>query len=100
MTCNRDAPGWERTWQAWKGKGVQFVGVGLLDSKEACAGFIRRHDLTFANGYDGDGRVAKLYGFTYQPFWAVIGKDGALVKAGYGPASEAELVSMLRTITR
>ena len=40
------------------------------------------------------------YGFTYQPFWAVIAKDGTLVKAGFGPSGEAELVSMLRSITR
>lgn len=79
---------------------MQFVGIGLLDSKEACTGFIQRHGLTFMNGYDGEGKVAKLYGFTYQPFWAVIAKDGTLVKAGYGPASEAELVTMLRTVTR
>ena len=39
---------------------MQFVGVGLLDSKEACLGFVRKHGLTFANGYDGEGRVAKL----------------------------------------
>jgi hypothetical protein len=79
---------------------VRFVGVGVLDSKAACLGFVRRHGLTFANGYDGEGRVAKLYGFTYQPFWAVIAKNGTLVKAGFGPSGEAELVSMLRSITR
>lgn len=79
---------------------MQFVGLGLLDSKEACAAFVRRHELTFANGYDDGGKVARLYGFTYQPFWAVIGKNGELVKSGYGPADETELVSMLRMITR
>lgn len=100
MTCNRDAPVWERTWQQWKGRGVQFVGIGLLDSKAACAEFVRRHGLTFVNGYDGDGRVARLYGFTYQPFWAVVARDGTLVKAGYGPSGEQELVAMLRTVTR
>jgi hypothetical protein len=91
---------WERVWQDWKGRNVRFVGVGLLDSKEACLGFVRKHGLTFANGYDGEGRVAKLYGFTVQPFWAVIAPDGALVKAGFGPAGEAELRSMLRLVTR
>lgn len=100
MTCNRDAPGWERTWQEWKGKGVRFVGIGLLDSKEAALAFVQKHGLTFPNGYDGDGRVAKLYGFTHQPFWAVIGKDGTLIRAGFGPSGEAELVAMLRSITR
>ena len=43
------------------------MGIGLLDSRAASLGFVQRHHLTFPNGYDGDGRVAKLYGFTYQP---------------------------------
>ena len=51
-------------YEQWKGKGVAFVGVGLLDSKEACRGFVRRYHLTFPNGYDGDGRIARAYGFT------------------------------------
>lgn len=89
---------WERIYQEWKGKGVVFVGVGLLDSREASAGFVRKHGLTFANGYDGDGRVAKLYGFTYQPFWAVIDRRGMLLRASYGPSGEEELVSTIKTL--
>lgn len=91
---------WERIWREWKGRQVRFVGVGLLDSRQACLGFVRKHGLTFANGYDGEGRVAKLYGFTHQPFWAVIGGDGRLVKRGFGPSGEAELVQILKQVTR
>lgn len=98
MTCNRDAPGWERTYKGWKDRGVQFVGIGLLASKAEAAEFVRRHALTFPNGYDGDGRVAKLYGFSHQPYWAVIAKDGTLIKAGFGPTGEEELVSTLRQV--
>jgi peroxiredoxin len=90
---------WERTYQAWKGKGIEFLGVGLLDGKEAVAGFVQKHGLTFANGYDGAGRVAKLYGFTYQPFWAVIDRQGMLLRASYGPSGEQELRSTIRMLT-
>src|SRR5205807_10663711 len=98
--CNADAPGWERTYQRWKGSGVAFAGIGLLDKKEACQAFARRHRLTFPNAYDPDGKVAKSYGFTYQPFWAVIARDGKLLHAGYGPASEDELVSTIKSLVR
>jgi peroxiredoxin len=90
---------WERTYQAWKGKGIEFLGVGLLDSKDAVTGFVRKHGLTFPNGYDGDGRIAKLYGFTYQPFWAVIDRQGMLLRASYGPSGEQELLSTIRMLT-
>lgn len=60
---------------------------------------MKRHGLTFPNGYDGDGKIARAYGFTYQPFWAVIAKDGTLLRAGYGPSSDEELLAAVRAVT-
>ncbi len=77
---------------------MEFVGIGVLDSKEKSLGFVQRHKLTFPNGYDGDGRIARAYGFVYQPWWAVITKDGMLLRAGRGPASEEELAATVRTL--
>lgn len=74
-----------------KARGVAILGVGLLDNRQACAGFVRDHHLSFPNAYDGDERVAKAYGFTYQPYWAVISRTGTLVRAGYGPEGQTEL---------
>jgi peroxiredoxin len=76
------------------------VGIGLLDTREACQVFVRRHGLTFPNGYDGEGKIAKLYGFSYQPWWAVIAKDGTLQRTGFGPSGEKELVSTIKTLVR
>jgi peroxiredoxin len=78
---------------------VKFLGIGLLDTKEACRAFVQRHHLSFPNGYARDGAVAKQYGFTYQPYWAVIDKDGRLLKTGFGPANENELVAAIKTLT-
>jgi peroxiredoxin len=97
-TCNHDAPGWERVYERWGGRGIRFVGIGLLDSRDACVEFVRRYRLTFPNGYDADGRIAHAYGFTVQPYWAVISKNGMLLRAEYGPSSEALLVSVVRSL--
>ena len=83
----------------WKQSGVKLVGIGLLDNKVAVQAFVQRHHLSFPNGYDQDGKVAKLYGFTYQPYWAAIDRGGHLVKAGYGPASEKDLIATIRMLT-
>jgi len=91
---------WERVYQRFRDSGVRFVGIGLLDDKKACEAFVQRHRLTFPNGYDGDGQIAKLYGFTYQPFWAVIAPDGTLLRAGHGPSGEEELVSTIKSLMR
>ncbi len=82
----------------WKGRGVKLIGVGLLDSKSEVEGFVRRHHLTFPNGYDEGERVARAFGFTVQPYWAVIGRDGTLLSAGYGPSGEAELVATIKKL--
>jgi peroxiredoxin len=77
-----------------------MLGIGLLDTRQACQGFVTRHHLSFPNAYDGDERVAKAYGFTYQPYWAVISRTGVVVRSGYGPASEAELRTTIETLAR
>jgi peroxiredoxin len=86
-------------YEQWKPTGVKFVGIGLLDTREACRGFVARHHLSFPNGYDVDGRIAKRYGFTYQPYWAVIDRGGRLVKAGFGPEGQDELTAAVRALT-
>jgi len=85
-------------YRAWKARGVEFVGIGLLDTRERTRDFVARHTLTFPNGYDPDGRIARAYGFRYQPYWAVIDRGGRLVRAGFGPRSEDELVSAVRSL--
>ncbi len=91
---------WERTYRQWKARGVEFVGIGLLSSGARSLEFVRRHQLTFPNGFDADGRIARAYGFTHQPWWAVIARDRSLVRAAFGPRDENELVSTLRTLVR
>jgi peroxiredoxin len=83
-----------------RGTGVEFVGIGLLDNEAACREFVKRHHLTFPNGYDGDGRVARAYGFTYQPYWAVVSRSGQLIRTGYGPANEAELAAAVQSLAK
>jgi len=86
-------------YQRWKQTGVKFVGIGLLDKREACRAFAERYHLSFPNGYDPNGTIAKRYGFTYQPYWAVIDRDARLVKTGYGPAGEDDLVAAVKSLT-
>lgn len=85
-------------YEAWKTSGVKLVGIGLLDSKQACQAFARRHGLTFPNAYDPGGKAARSYGFTDQPFWAVIDRHGDLLKTGFGPRDERELVSTIKAL--
>ena len=97
-TCNAEAAAWEREYREWHGKGVVLVGIGLLDNRAAVVQFVRQYHLTFPIGYDADGRIAKAYGFTVQPFWALIARDGTLLRASYGPSDGGELDAAIRSL--
>ncbi len=45
------------------------------------------------------GKGVQLYGFTYQPWWAAIAKDGTLLRTGLGPSGEDELVPTIKRLT-
>ena len=89
---------WERAYQGWKGKGVKFVGIGLLDSRDKTKAFVDRHKLTFPNGWDGNGSIAKAYGFSFQPYWAAVAKNGTLLFARHGPNGEDELIATIKSL--
>lgn len=97
-TCNAEAAAWQREYREWQGKGVALVGIGLLDNRPAVVQFVRQYHLTFPIGYDADGRIAKAYGFTVQPFWALIARDGTLLRASYGPSDGSELDAAIRSL--
>ena len=59
-----------------------------------------QYHLSFPNAYDADGRVAKSFGFTYQPYWAVISRTGLLLRAGYGSTDEVELRRTMASLAK
>lgn len=81
--CQGDAPGWERAYEQTKQSGVKIVGVGVMGSRQACQEFVWRFGLKFPNGFDPNGDVARLFEFSYQPYLAVIDRDGKLIRAGF-----------------
>ncbi len=95
--CQGDAPGWERVYEQTKQTGVKIIGIGMMGSRQACQAFVTRYHLTFPNAYDPNGDVARLYEFSYQPYWAVIAKDGTLLRSGF-LANEGDLAAMVKTL--
>ncbi len=79
---------------------MEFVGIGLRDTESAAREFWRRHRLSFPTGYDEGERIARAYGFSYQPYWALIAKDGTLVLRGFGPDTPADLEARVRALLK
>ena len=90
-------PGWSSVYEQTKQTGVKIIGIGMMDTRQACQAFVRRYGLTFPNALDPDGDVARLYEFSYQPYWAVIARGGRLLRAGF-LANEGDLAAMIKTL--
>ncbi len=56
--CRIEAPLLERTWRAYKNRGLIFLGVNIQDRKEDALNFIREFGITYPNGPDPTGEIS------------------------------------------
>jgi cytochrome c biogenesis protein CcmG, thiol:disulfide interchange protein DsbE len=92
--CKREAPMLERTWRAYKGRGVRFVGVATHDSRTDARTFVARQGITYPVVIDGEGSLTRAMGlfglpetFFISPEWRFSGvQAGQQLRNGPGPA--------------
>jgi thiol-disulfide isomerase/thioredoxin len=96
--CVQEAPVLERQWQAWKNKGVVFVGVDELDDPSSAAPrqFLQTYHVSYPNGWD-PGDVDIQYGTTGQPETFFITPRGIMKNKYAMPfTSDAQLSHMIQ----
>jgi cytochrome c biogenesis protein CcmG/thiol:disulfide interchange protein DsbE len=93
--CRQEAPVLAQVYKEYKGKAVEFVGVGIWDSQSEALKFIDRYGVTYPSGLDGKGIIAIDYGVTGIPEKYFIDRSGVLVKKFIGPMDEAKLRRVL-----
>lgn len=76
--CYEEAPALERSWRAYRDRGVVMIGVNIQDTPEAAQKFIREFSLTFPNVRDLDGKVSIDYGVYGVPETFFIDKRGQI----------------------
>jgi len=96
--CRRESPALERTWRAYAGKGVQFVGVDIQDSPEDARAYLSEFDLTFPNGMDRDGKITIDYGVIGLPVTFFIGAEGIVEGRWVGALPEGKLVDWVESL--
>ncbi len=74
--CYDEAPALERTWQAYKDKGVMVVGVNVQDTEEPARTFLARFGHSFPNAPDPKGHIAVDYGVYGVPETFFIDRRG------------------------
>ncbi len=76
--CRLEAPGLERTWQAYRDRGVRFLGVDERDNDAAARAFVDEFQLTYPSAVDPGGTLADDYEIFGMPTTYVIDPGGGL----------------------
>ena len=96
--CREEASALERAWVRYAGSGVTFVGVNANDLDKNARAFIDEHGLTYVNGPDDHGRIARAYRVRAFPETFFIDQRGAVAKRHVGTISEEQLVRSIKEL--
>ena len=79
VPCMEEAEDLEAAWQTYQDDGVNFVGVGYVDSDAAAREFIERYGITYPNGPDIGTRISDDYNITGVPETFIVNGEGRVV---------------------
>ena len=91
--CRDEAAGLERTWRAYRDRGVIFVGLDIQDSEQDARDYVAEFDITYPNGRDADGKITVDYGVVGLPVTFFVNKKGIVERRWVGAITEKQLVA-------
>jgi cytochrome c biogenesis protein CcmG/thiol:disulfide interchange protein DsbE len=96
--CRVEAPLIERTWRAYKNRGLIFLGVNIQDREEDALNYIREFNITYPNGPDPAGEIAINYGVSGLPVTFFVSSKGQVVRRWVGAVDSSVLISSIEEI--
>ena len=96
--CRDETPILERSWQAYKDKGVTFIGVNWMDVESEAQKYLLEFAITYPNGPDLGSRIGHAYGVQGVPEAYIVDREGNLAYTQIGPLDEATLVGVLDSL--
>jgi len=96
--CRIEAPLLERTWRAYKNRGLIFLGINIQDRKEDALSYIREFDVTYPNGPDPTGEITIDYGVSGLPVTFFISRKGEVVRRWVGAVEPGVLINSIEEI--
>ena len=96
--CLDEAPLLERTWRAYRDRGVMFVGVDIQDAEEDARAYLDAFDITYPNGVDRDGKVTVDYGVIGLPVTFFVNGDGVVERRWVGAIRESQLLAWVEEL--
>ena len=96
--CRDEAPVLARVWQAYRDKGVAFVGIAYRDTAVKAQAFLDEFGITYPSGLDTYSGIARAYRIQGVPETFFITRDGHIAGVHIGPITEAKLTAVLNDL--
>ena len=96
--CTIEAPGLQRTWTAYRKRGVRFIGVDQRDSDGAGRAFVSEFGITYPSAKDPSGSLADDFALYGLPTTFVVDRNGSLRERFVGYVDEADLRRVINQI--
>jgi cytochrome c biogenesis protein CcmG, thiol:disulfide interchange protein DsbE len=93
--CEEEAPDIEAYSDSRRDAGLRVLGIDTRDSIEAGLEFVRKHELSWEFGRDGDGAVAREWGTTGVPETFLVDPEGELALACKGAVDREQLEALV-----
>ena len=91
VPCRDEAPVLERQWQAYRSRGVSFIGLDIWDSEQDAQSFLKEFAIDYPNGVDPQSVASLRYGVTGVPETFFIKPDGTIAVHWIGPLDDSQL---------
>lgn len=98
--CRREAPHLQSAWTAYRDRGVQFLGVDILDDRAAARAFVSEFGITYPSAFDPEGSLADDYELLGLPTTVVIDPEGRMAYRFTGHLDGAVLRGTLDELSR
>ena len=97
--CRAEGPILAETYNKWRDRGVEFIGVAIWDTSGPVEDFIERHGIEYVNGIDPTGEIFVDFGVSGIPEKFFINPDGEIVRKVIGPNTSRTLDDILTDMT-
>ena len=98
-SCREEAPVLEEGWRSFRDKGVVFVGINVMDSRDDALNFMEEFDVTYPNGPD-ESDIYFDYGATGVPETFFIDREGKIGFKFVGPLKAEQLSTFVEELLR
>ncbi len=96
--CRKEVPKVVAAYKKLNSRGFEIVGVSLDQSKESLTAFLKEHDMTWPQFFDGKGwknEISSRFGIDGIPAMWLIDKQGNVVTKDAGEDLEKEVEKLL-----